>query len=69
MILAEVAEAYLTADQATRGQAGSATLIRDFQLPYTSHRRAQALRAEDERRGRAVTGWDRLRRLLTIPTV
>ncbi|MGW4088084.1 hypothetical protein ACWEGS_34260 [Streptomyces sp. NPDC004822] len=44
-------------------------MVRDFQLPYISHRRAQALRAEDERRGRAVTGWDRLRRLLTIPTV
>ncbi|MGV9240210.1 hypothetical protein ACWDN9_29355, partial [Streptomyces nigra] len=52
----EVAEAYLTAEQAVRVQAGNSTLVRDFRLPYTSHRRAEDP-AEDE--CRAVTGWDR----------
>ncbi|MER5378467.1 hypothetical protein [Streptomyces sp. NPDC002553] len=61
LIYAEVAEAYITTEQATRIQA------RDFQLPYTSHRRAQARRAEHERRGRNATGLDRLRHRLTIP--
>lgn len=66
-ILDEVAEAYITAAQATRIQASNSTLARNFQLPYTSHRRAQARRAEHERRGRKATGLDRLRHLLTIP--
>jgi hypothetical protein len=67
LIFAEVTEAYITAAQAARIQASNSTLTRDFQLPYTSHRRAQARRAEHERRGRNATGLDRLRHLLTIP--
>ncbi|MEV0966947.1 hypothetical protein AB0J25_31045 [Streptomyces sp. NPDC049910] len=67
LIFDEVAEAYITTEQATRVQARGSTLVRDFQLPYTSHRRAQARRAEHERRGRNATGLDRLRHLLTIP--
>ncbi|MFF7115446.1 hypothetical protein ACFY91_24485 [Streptomyces albogriseolus] len=66
-ILDEVAEAHITTEQATRIQARNSTLVRDFQLPYTSHRRAQARRAAHERRGRNATGLDRLRHLLTIP--
>ncbi|MFE0778069.1 hypothetical protein [Streptomyces sp. NPDC058861] len=66
-IFEEVAEAYITAEQATRIQARGGTLVRDFQLPYTSHRRAQARRAAHERRGRTATGVDRLRHLLTLP--
>ncbi|MEU5242219.1 hypothetical protein ACH4UR_37275 [Streptomyces lydicus] len=67
LIFEEVTEAYITAEQATRMQARGGTLVRDFQLPYTSHRRAQARRAEHERRLRNATGLDRLRHLLTIP--
>ncbi|KAB7835699.1 hypothetical protein [Streptomyces mobaraensis] len=66
-IFDEVAEAYITTEQATRIQARNSTLARNFQLPYTSHRRAQARRAEHERRGRTATGLDRLRHLLTNP--
>ncbi|MCZ1011983.1 hypothetical protein O1L68_40445 [Streptomyces lydicus] len=66
-IFDEVTEAYITGAQATRIQARNSTLVRDLQLPYTSHRRAQARRAEHERRGRNATGLDRLRHLLTIP--
>ncbi|MFJ5817303.1 hypothetical protein ACIQGT_25915 [Streptomyces sp. NPDC093108] len=66
-IFEEVTEAYITAEDATCIQARGSTLVRDFQLPYTSHRRAQARRAEHERRGRNATGLDRLRHLLTIP--
>jgi hypothetical protein len=66
-IFEEVTEAYITADQAARLQARGSTLVCEFQLPYTSHRRAQARRAEHERRGRNATGLDRLRHLLTIP--
>ncbi|MEU7031604.1 hypothetical protein AB0A60_33515 [Streptomyces sp. NPDC046275] len=60
-IFDEVAEAYITAEPAARIQA------RDFQPPYTSHRRAEARRAAHERRSRNATGLDRLRHLLTIP--
>ncbi|MFF9158359.1 hypothetical protein ACF1AB_39735 [Streptomyces sp. NPDC014846] len=42
-------------------------MVRNHQLPYTSHRRAQARRSEHERRSRNATGLDRLRHLLTIP--
>ncbi|MFH8257890.1 hypothetical protein [Streptomyces roseolus] len=66
-IFDEVAEAYITTEQATRTQARGSTLVRDFQLPYTSHRRAQARQAEHERRGQTATGLDRLRHRLTIP--
>ncbi|MFD7460701.1 MULTISPECIES: hypothetical protein [unclassified Streptomyces] len=68
LIFEEVAEAYITAEQATHAQDRSSTLVRDFRLPYTSHRRAQARRAERERRLRNATGLDRLRHLLTMPT-
>lgn len=68
-IFEEVTEAYITAEQATCIQARGSTLVRDFQRPYTSHRRAQARRAEHERRGRNATGLDRLRHLLTIPGI
>lgn len=67
LIFAEVTEAYITAEQATRIQARKSTLVRDFQLPYTHHRRAQAREAEHERRLRNATGLDRLRHHLTIP--
>ncbi|MET7498503.1 hypothetical protein ABZV61_38615 [Streptomyces sp900116325] len=67
LIFEEVTEAYITTEQATRNQTRDSTLVRDFQLPYTSHRRTQARRAEHERRGRNATGLDRLRHLLTIP--
>ena len=67
LIFVEVAEAYITAEQATRIQARNSTLARDFQLPYTSHRRAQARRAEHERRGRNATGLDLLLHKFTIP--
>jgi hypothetical protein len=68
LIFDEVAEAYITAEQATRIRAYNGTLACDFQLPYTSHRRDAARRAERERRLRnATTGLDRLRVLLTIP--
>ncbi|MFD7462830.1 MULTISPECIES: hypothetical protein [unclassified Streptomyces] len=67
LIFEEVTEAYITAGQATRIQDRNSTLVRDFQLPYTSHRRAQARRAEHKRRPRNATGLDMLRHLLTIP--
>ena len=67
LIFVEIAEAYITAEQATRIQARNSTLARDFQLPYTSHRRAQARRAEHERRGRNATGLDLLLHKFTIP--
>ncbi|WP_405968898.1 hypothetical protein OG613_49080 (plasmid) [Streptomyces sp. NBC_00015] len=67
LIFAEVTEAYITTETATRVRASNSTLVRDFQRPYTRHRRAQALRAEHERRGRNATGLDLLRHLLTIP--
>jgi len=67
LIFEEVTEAYITTEQATRIQASNGTLVRDFQLPYTSHRRAQARRAERERRLRNATGLDLLRHLLTNP--
>ncbi|MEU5196049.1 hypothetical protein AB0G86_18665 [Streptomyces scabiei] len=67
LIFNEVTEAYITAETADRVQASNSTLVRDFQLPYTSHRRAQARRAEHERRLRNATGLDLLRHLLTIP--
>ncbi|MER5378469.1 hypothetical protein [Streptomyces sp. NPDC002553] len=66
-IFEEVTKANITTEQATRLQARHSTLARDFQPPYTSHRRAQARRAAHERRGRNATGLDRLRHLLTIP--
>ncbi len=50
-------------------QARNSTRVRDFQLPYTSHRRIQARRAAHERRGRNATGLDRLRHRPTIPAV
>ncbi|MGW6202112.1 hypothetical protein ACWF9B_00430 [Streptomyces sp. NPDC055089] len=68
LIFDEVTEAYITADQASRIHTSNSNLARNFQLPYTSHRQAQARRAEHERRGRNATGLDRLRHLLTIPT-
>ncbi|MEV6841102.1 hypothetical protein AB0N17_42630 [Streptomyces sp. NPDC051133] len=67
LIFEEVTEAYITAEEATRLQARNSTPVRDQQLPYTRHRRAQARRAEHDRRGRNATGLDRLRHLLTIP--
>ncbi|MET7490184.1 hypothetical protein [Streptomyces sp. NPDC005538] len=67
LIFEEVTEAYITTEQATRAHGRNSTLVRDFQLPYTSHRRAQAARAERERRISNASGLDRLRHLLTIP--
>ncbi|MFF1678761.1 hypothetical protein ACFVYG_22310 [Streptomyces sp. NPDC058256] len=67
LIFEEVAEAYITTVQATRIQDRNSTLAHDFRLPYTSHRRAQARRAERERRLRNATGLDLLRHLLSIP--
>lgn len=67
LIFEEVTEAYVSAEQAARVQGRNSTLVRDFRLPYTSHRRAQVCRAEHERRLRNATGLDRLRHLLTIP--
>ncbi|MFG3207380.1 hypothetical protein [Streptomyces sp. NPDC048192] len=67
LIFEEVTEAYITAEHATRLHDHNTTLVRDFQLPYTRHRRAQARRAEHERRLRDATGLDRLRLHLTIP--
>jgi len=67
LIFEEVTEAYVSAETAARVQGRNSTLARDFRLPYTSHRRAQARRAEHERRVRNATGLDRLRLLLTIP--
>ncbi|MFI9018717.1 hypothetical protein ACIGZI_32255 [Streptomyces griseus] len=67
MIFDEVTEAYITTDKAARLQARTSTLARNFQLPYTSHRQAQAARAEHERRVRNATGVARLRQRLTIP--
>ncbi|MFJ5817297.1 hypothetical protein ACIQGT_25885 [Streptomyces sp. NPDC093108] len=63
LIFEEVTQAYITTEQATRIQARDSTLARDFQLPYTSHRRAQARRTEHEHRIRNVTGPDLLRHL------
>ncbi|MCX4681672.1 hypothetical protein OG413_41460 [Streptomyces sp. NBC_01433] len=68
LIFEEVTEAYITTEQATRMEDQNSTLAHDFQLPYTSHRRAQDRRAEHERRIRSATGLDRLRHLLTIPS-
>ncbi len=42
-------------------------LRRSAARPRLRFRRAQARRAEHERRGRNATGLDRLRHLLTIP--
>ncbi|MFI1701426.1 hypothetical protein ACH419_36475 [Streptomyces bobili] len=67
LIFAEVTEAYITTAQATRAHGRNSTQVRDFQRPYTSHRRAQARQAEHERRLRNATGLDLLRHLLTIP--
>lgn len=67
LIFEEVTEAYITTEHATRVRGRNSTLVRGFQLPYTSHRRAQARRVEHERRIRNATGLDRLRHLLTIP--
>ncbi|MFJ9580866.1 hypothetical protein ACIRQF_31315 [Streptomyces sp. NPDC101191] len=67
LIFEEVTEAYVCAPTAARLQGRNSTLVRDFRLPYTSHRRAQARRAEHERRLRNATGLDRLRLRLTIP--
>ncbi|MEU1519124.1 hypothetical protein ABZ490_44515 [Streptomyces sp. NPDC005811] len=67
LIFDEVTEAYITTEQATRIQARNSTLVRAFQLPYTSHRRARARQAEQQRRLRNATGLERLRHLLTIP--
>ncbi|MFI6282899.1 hypothetical protein [Streptomyces sp. NPDC050988] len=67
LIFEEVTQAYITTEQATRIHGRNSSLVRDFHLPYTSHRRAQARRAERERRLRNATGLDRLRHLLTIP--
>ncbi|KOV92221.1 hypothetical protein, partial [Streptomyces sp. NRRL WC-3723] len=50
LIFEEVIEAYITVEQATCIRARNSTLTRNFQLPYPSHRRAQARRAEHERR-------------------
>ncbi|MFD6470527.1 hypothetical protein [Streptomyces goshikiensis] len=66
-IFDEVAEAYITADKAACLQARGSIMTRNFQLPYTSHRLAQARQAEHERRSRNATGLDRLRHRLTIP--
>ncbi|MGX1127852.1 hypothetical protein RKD49_000042 [Streptomyces glaucescens] len=66
LIFEEVTEAYITAGQATRVHEQNSTLVRDFQLPYTSHRCAQACRAERERRISNATGLDQLRHLLAL---
>ncbi|MER5617695.1 hypothetical protein [Streptomyces sp. NPDC002215] len=66
LIFDEVTEAYDQADRAKHDAASTTTTVRDFTLPYTTHRRAQARRAEHNRRTRNATGVNRIRARLTI---
>ncbi|MEV7691622.1 hypothetical protein ACFW1F_35810 [Streptomyces bungoensis] len=66
LIFDEVAEAYDTAERAAHDAARATTVVRDFALPYTSHRREAALRALCARQRRNARGLDRLRVHLTI---
>ncbi|MEU9593375.1 hypothetical protein AB0D84_27125 [Streptomyces sp. NPDC048193] len=66
LIFDEVAEAYDPADRAARDAASTTTWVRDFALPYTSHRRERARRAGRAHQLRNARGLDRLRIHLTI---
>lgn len=66
LIFDEVAEAYDRADRAERDAVSTTTVIRDFTLPYTSHRRAAARSALRARQLRNARGLGRLRVRLTI---
>jgi hypothetical protein len=66
LIFDEVAEAYDPADRAARDAASTTTWVRDFTLPYTSHRRERARRAARAQQLRNARGLDRLRIHLTV---
>ncbi|WP_327309786.1 hypothetical protein OG730_41625 (plasmid) [Streptomyces sp. NBC_01298] len=66
LIFDEVSEAYITTQTADRVREQNSILARDFQRPYTAHRRAQSIQARRARRIRKATGMDRLRAHLTI---
>ncbi|GJF26825.1 MULTISPECIES: hypothetical protein [Streptomyces] len=66
LIFDEVVEAYDPADRAARDAASTITWVREFTLPYTSHRRERARRAVRAHRLRNARGLDRLRIHLTI---
>ncbi|MFF2205173.1 hypothetical protein [Streptomyces sp. NPDC058145] len=66
LIFDEVAEAYDPADPAARDATRATTVVRDFALPYTSHRKEAVVRTLRARQRRNASGLDRLRVHLTI---